>query len=254
MGVYLMIIGFYDMIFEEKYLSYALQWSSSWQCSFCGFLAMLSSELSVLVLVLITVERYRCITANFRVVTPSSAKLNLISVWLLALFIASYPIFFWKNPLKSSSGSWTIFGSSSFYYGSSGGLCFPLHIDEPFNPGQCRLSLGISSNFDRRQSGWEYSSIVFIGINFSAVLIIIFLYLHMFSSIKSDRKFTRPATLAGDAKKKREDMVLAVRFFAIVMTDCLCWFPIVIIKMLAFTSISLNRKHEDLKCHSSQSI
>lgn len=120
MGVYLLTIGSYDSVYEDKYAIHALQWMRSWNCSFCGFIAMLSSELSVLVLALITIERYRCITANFRVVTTSSARWNLLFVWMIALAISSFPLIYWHH--------------HSPYYGSSG-VCFPLHIDEPFGEG-----------------------------------------------------------------------------------------------------------------------
>lgn len=82
------------------------------------------------------------------------------------------------------------------------------------------------------QKGWQFSSVVLIGVNFTAVLVIITLYTRMFFTIKNDRKLTRPAL--PDERKKREDIILAGRFFAIVLTDCLCWLPIVAIKLLAF--------------------
>lgn len=203
MGVYLLTIGSYDLVYQDKYALHALQWTRSWKCSFCGFIAMLSSELSVLVLTIITIERYRCITASFRVVTASSAKITLLVIWMVAIFIATFPLVFWPG---------------SYYSGS--GLCFPLHINEPW---------GV---------GWQYSSLILIGVNLSAVVVIIFLYWRMFYTIKNDRKVTRPA-LPSDRKKK-EDAVLAVRFFAIVLTDCLCWIPIVFIKLLAFTEIPMS--------------
>ena len=125
MGVYLLTIGSYDAVFEDVYAIHALQWSRSWTCSFCGFLALLSSELSVLVLTLITVERYRCITANFRVVTTASARWTLLAVWIAALAISFFPLVYWP--------------SDSSYFGSSG-VCFPLHIDEPFGRGSFRTN------------------------------------------------------------------------------------------------------------------
>lgn len=207
MGVYLITIASYDYVYEDKYSLYALDWSQSWMCSFCGVLAMISSELSVLVLTLITVERYKCITAEFKAVTASSAKINLLLTWLISILLAVFPLIYWKGEP---------------YYGSSSGLCFPLHINEPYN------------------FGWQYSAFVIIGINLTAVILIAILYWRMFSIIKSDRKFARPALPS--EKKKREDAILAFRFFAIVLTDCLCWLPIATIKMIAFTSVTISRK------------
>lgn len=210
MGLYLLTIGSYDMSFDGNYRLNALAWMNSWQCSMIGFLALLSSELSVLILAMITIERYRCIcthSSTFRVVTTFSAKLNLLTAWSVSVLIALYPLVHWSRT-----------GRSAFY--GSNGLCFPLHIDEPF------------------MAGWEYSALIFLGINFPVVLIIIYLYIRMFLTIKSDRKFARPVCL----EKKREDAVLAVRFFFIVFTDCLCWLPIVLVKVLTFFEFEIDCK------------
>ena len=167
MGAYLLTIASYDGVYQDRYAFHALEWTSSWKCSFCGFLAMLSSELSVLVLTLITIERYRCICCDsyfsrVSMVTLSSARVNLIIIWSAAVIIASLPLLIW-GPLVSTPSSLSSLVSGLFstsitsgsgssmnqklvspaastftsqsYYGSSG-LCFPLHIDEPYATGK----------------------------------------------------------------------------------------------------------------------
>ncbi len=138
MGIYLCAIGAHDLAFRDSYRRHALSWMSSWSCTTCGFMAMLSSQVSVFTLALITIERYRCITANIRVVTIFAAKINLAIVWVLAIVLASYPVAYY-----------TTTGDRVFY--ASNGLCFPLHIDDPY------------------MTGWQYSALVFLGINFPAV-------------------------------------------------------------------------------------
>ncbi len=138
MGIYLCAIGAHDLAFRDNYRRHALSWMSSWSCTTCGFMAMLSSQVSVFTLALITIERYRCITANIRVVTIFAAKINLAIVWVLAIALASYPVAYY-----------TTTGDRVFY--ASNGLCFPLHIDDPY------------------MTGWQYSALVFLGINFPAV-------------------------------------------------------------------------------------
>ena len=83
---------------------------------------------------------------------------------------------------------------------------------------------------DAYAKGWQYSALVFLGINLSAVISMLLLYTKMFMILNEDRKSSIP----DHVDKHREDMVLAVRFFFIVFTDCLCWLPIVLIKILAF--------------------
>ncbi|XP_067141420.1 relaxin receptor 2-like isoform X2 [Centruroides vittatus] len=202
MGIYLLAIGSQDISYRDFYNRHAHLWMSSWQCTACGILAMLSCEVSVLILSLITLERYRCIRTNYRVVTVSTARYSLAAVWTFGVILALFPTVLWTS-------------DRSFY--SSNGFCFPLHIDDPYT------------------LGWQYSAFIFLGINFSAMMMIIILYLRMFHIIRRDRQKSRPVML-----KKHEDAVLALRFFFIVLTDCLCWIPIVVIKIIAFSEIVIS--------------
>ncbi|GIY32669.1 relaxin receptor 1 [Caerostris darwini] len=202
MGIYLVAIGAQDLSFRDSYNKYAHAWMTSNACNACGILAMVSSEVSVLILSLITIERHRCIRTNVRVITISGARFCCGVVWIIGFILALIPIFKWSE-------------EKGFY--SSNGLCFPLHIDDAYN------------------LGYQYSAFIFFGINFSAVMLIIFLYASMFITIKRDRESARPVIL-----KKHEDTVLAFRFFFIVLTDSLCWIPIVIIKLLALAGVTIS--------------
>lgn len=139
MGLYLCAIGYADRVYREKYNQKAYDWMSSWPCTAIGFLAMLSSELSLFMLLLITVERYRSFTSKYYNDGMASKSLIYITlVWLVSLVIATYPIAHWSTT-----------GDEVYY--ATNGLCLPLHIHEPFS------------------SGWIYSAIIFVGLNFSAV-------------------------------------------------------------------------------------
>lgn len=73
------------------------------------------------------------------------------------------------------------------------------------------------------------------------MLLISLLYAWMFVIIRGDRQHARPVTL-----KRREDSVLAFRFFLIVLTDCLCWIPIIAIKLAALCKVKISRKLENV--------
>lgn len=222
MGVYLVSIGLNDIGFKDQYLLYAIDWMSSWKCSAIGFLAMTSSELSVLILTVVAIERYRSIAFSSRLLNLNSARLVMILVWVIALCIASYPLLMESSPIFGLSSN-DIFMREALRHGATGyygsnGLCFPLHIDDPYS------------------SGWTYSAFVFLGVNLCAVLVMLILYTRMFFILNRDRSQTRP----GSVDKHKEDVILALRFFFIVFTDCLCWLPIVVIKIIAFTSLTIN--------------
>ena len=58
MGIYLIIIAINDIKYREVYIMYEYHWRHSWQCSFAGFLSTFSCESSVLIVTVITMDRY----------------------------------------------------------------------------------------------------------------------------------------------------------------------------------------------------
>lgn len=160
-----------------------------------GFLAMISCEVSIMILTFMSVERFVCIVCPFGPyqLTARHAYFTLVLIWSTGTLLAAIPLM-----------SWEAFGN---FYGSSG-ICFPLHIHDVY------------------MTGWEYSAFVFLGVNFLAFAVIMVSYCGMFISIQRTRKKT---TLF------KNDMAFAKRFFFIVFTDALCWIPIIIIKLLAFS-------------------
>ncbi|XP_029394006.1 relaxin receptor 1 isoform X6 [Mus pahari] len=61
MGVYLFVIGAFDLKFRGEYNKHAQPWMESVHCQFMGSLAILSTEVSVLLLTFLTLEKYICI-------------------------------------------------------------------------------------------------------------------------------------------------------------------------------------------------
>lgn len=199
MGIYLVIVGMKDVGFKDKYLIHALEWMSSWKCAAVGCLAMTSCEVSVIILTIVAIERYRSIAFATRLLSYNSIRILVAFAWFIAFTLALYPII-----LSNETGETGFYGSN--------GLCFPLHIDDPF------------------ALGWQYSAFIFLGINFIAALAMLIFYTRMFIILNRDRATTSPGLI----DKVYEDKILAIRFFVIVLTDCLCWLPIVAIKILAF--------------------
>ncbi|KAI1294589.1 Relaxin receptor 2 [Halotydeus destructor] len=204
MGVYLAIIGVHDLDFQDNYAHRAFGWMSSWQCTLAGFLAMLSSEMSVFILTLVAIDRYRIITNPYNVVSIKWARGGLTIAWSVAILAAAFPLYEWSD---------TTIG----YYGSNN-LCFPLHVDEPMS------------------SGWQYSAFMVLGVNLTAVISIFCLYCRLFGIVSHNRKTTACISNADG----RERTALAWRFVLIILTDCLCWLPIVVIKIAAFMGVDID--------------
>ncbi|KAG7471240.1 hypothetical protein MATL_G00122280 [Megalops atlanticus] len=204
MGVYLFFVGVYDMKFRGKYNRNAQLWMESGECRALGFLAMLSSEVSVLLLTYLTLEKFLVIVFPFSHLRPGKrlTLLMLASVWALGVLIAAVPLL----------GD-ELFGN---YYGRNG-VCFPLHSDQLEKP-----------------TAKGYSTGIFLGLNLVAFLVIVVSYSSMFCSIY------KTGINATDLRSRlHKDVALAKRFFFIVISDALCWIPIFLVKLLSLLEVEI---------------
>lgn len=130
MGIYLFFIGAFDLKFSGEYNKHAQVWKASIQCQLVGSLAMLSSEVSVLLLTYMTLEKYLCIVFPFSHYGAGKKRTlsMLVVIWLLGFSLTLIP--FW---CKEAFGD---------YYGRNG-VCFPLQSDETERPGARAYSTGI---------------------------------------------------------------------------------------------------------------
>ncbi|KAJ8954185.1 hypothetical protein NQ318_005780 [Aromia moschata] len=122
MGVYLFIIAAADQHYRGVYLRHQYTWRHSYTCSLCGFLSTLSCESSVLILSLVTWDRFVSVTQPLarKQPSPKAAALTLLVLWCLAAVVA-------LAPLSHLAGGY--FGDE--FYGSNG-VCLSLHIHEPY--------------------------------------------------------------------------------------------------------------------------
>ncbi|XP_004680246.1 PREDICTED: relaxin receptor 2 isoform X2 [Condylura cristata] len=204
MGVYLFFIGLFDMKYRGQYQKYALLWMESLQCRLMGFLAMLSTEVSVLLLTYLTVEKFLVIVFPFSNIRPGKWQTSviLICIWIMGFLIAVIP--FWNEDY---------FGN---FYGKNG-VCFPLYDDQTEDFGSKGYSLGI-----------------FLGVNLLAFLIIVSAYITMFCSIQ------KTALQTSEVRNHiGREVAVANRFFFIVFSDAICWIPVFVIKILSLFRVEI---------------
>ncbi|XP_022091156.1 G-protein coupled receptor GRL101-like [Acanthaster planci] len=192
MGVYLLIIAAVDSFYRGHYIIYDKEWRNSGLCHFAGFLSTFSSELSVFSLTIITLHRLLSILFPFRIkdIEYSGAVRVMVVAWLIVIFLAVLPL----------TGV-PYFGN---FYGRSG-VCLALHITRNWPP------------------GWEYSVFIFLVVNFISFATIAASYSVMFVVARRTQKAVNRSRDAntGDA--------MARRMTLIVMTDFVCWAPIILL-------------------------
>ncbi|XP_054611903.1 relaxin receptor 2a [Dunckerocampus dactyliophorus] len=200
MGVYLFFVGVFDVKFRGQYNRKALIWMESTECRTMGFLAMLSSEVSMLLLTYLTLEKFLVIVFPFSGLRPGKRQTGvvLVSIWLLGFVIAAVPLM-----------NEDVFGN---YYGRNG-VCFPLHSDR-----------------QEKATSKGYSTVIFLGLNAVAFLVIVFCYSAMFFCIYKTGMNTG---------RLHREVAVANRFFFIVFSDALCWIPIIFVKLLSLLEVEI---------------
>ncbi len=193
-GIYLITLASVDSYYRGNYIENANGWLNSNLCKFLGVLSTIASEMSVLILCIITSDRLVNIISPF-----SSIKLNMksalmitLGVWTAMLIIAVIPLF----PSSYFQGK---------YYSRSG-VCVSIHLTNEQVP------------------GWEFSVAIFHALNFLVFMYIFGAYAYIYSFIKES------SAASGGGSGKRE-LAAARKMTLIVITDFCCWVPINIMGM-----------------------
>ena len=221
MGVYLVTMASVDVHYRGDYARHDVTWKESKLCTFAGFLATLSAELSMLTLTLITVDRFIVIAINSPTVRLGKhhVKMLLFSIWLFVLLLCLVPCF--DNPYFEN------------FYGQSE-MCLPIPISSerhtkvnylvreiyPSDEMMPVTNLTAQPITTDRPNGWEYSLFVFVGLNGTAFVAIFIMYVWMFFSVKRTRAAARSSQM-------KSDLALARKMIVIVSTNAFCWFPVI---------------------------
>ncbi|XP_022809438.1 G-protein coupled receptor GRL101-like [Stylophora pistillata] len=195
MGIYLITIGVMDAIWAGQYYLHDYSWRSSLLCQITGAIAVLSSEVSLMLISLISADRLKNIVFPFNIdgLTNKAAHALCFIIWIVGFIFAFLPIFgirYFKAP-----------NGGHHYYGRSV-VCIPLQLS------------------DYKAPGWEYSVAVFVGLNLAFVAFVVVAYL----VIVGNRLWVQ----AMSANTQRET-ALAKRVSFIILTDCICWMPVIVI-------------------------
>ncbi|XP_033106141.1 G-protein coupled receptor GRL101-like [Anneissia japonica] len=198
MSVYMIIIAGADQYYRGVYSMFSGAWKSSFLCSFAGAIATLSSECSVFILMLMSVDRAVTIAYPFSNIRFNRKRciITIGITWLAIIFISFLPMF-----SRLSFINIPYFGDN--YYGrQSVCLALPLAGD--------------------RLPGWEYAIAIFLAFNLFGFVVIASSYISMYISVK------RTASRANRSQVRSEEIKMATKMAMIVLTDFCCWFPIIL--------------------------
>ena len=199
LGVYLGFLAVVDIMTYGNFRSKALHWQYSPQCQAAGFIAVLSSELSVYTLTVITIERFITIKYSMYInkqLSVSKAVVIMIFGWIFCIIIALLPIL----RFDTEKG---VFHFSDYTKYS---VCLPFDIPD-------------KSSIAYTPSVVYLSSVLLF--NIIAFVVIVFCYVKIFLSVRGSGAFN-----SGDSR-------VAKRVALLVFMDFACWFPICILALTA---------------------
>ena len=227
MGIYMLIISSADIHFGKYFPAQAEYWRTSKLCKFAGMLAVSSSEASVFFVTLISIDRYTRIAFPYAAhqLRYHSARVISTVLWVLALAIGAVPAIMLRiNP--------------DLYDVSEVCINLPLVrqqvliVDEElyvdlFGQNQTRLVHLATGT----KPSMYFSIAMFLGVNLLCFFIVLFCYVEIFWTVKRTGFTT-------NRRGRDKEIRMAMKMAVIVLTDFVCWMPIIILGILVQSGVT----------------
>ena len=257
MGIYLITTASYDVSFSGFYGEADDEWRSSLKCSVIGSLAVISSETSCFLMVVLTAFRLKNITRAMESLTASSRpwKISIIAAWLFSFFIGIAPIlpqtseyflhsFSYSSPFQN--GTWytdnleqfscrlSALSSKTIQFTGNKIQSIEMFVAGSF-PNDASVKLfgyyGETSVCMPRfyvaygKSSWEFT-LAMMTLNFVSFVFIAVSYFIIYKhSTSSAAKF-------GANRPNNQAVTMQKRIARIIATDFCCWIPICVMAFL----------------------
>ena len=247
MGVYMLIISSADAYYQQYFPSWSNNWRNGPLCTFAGTLSVLSSEASVFFITLISIDRFLAIKYNNRKwrLTKKSTLIVLMCLWSLVLLLSVLPVSFSGVNQKFYDVSEVCIGlpfvRAHRYFNKTFSAAVKIdgNVDITFrNITDYELNYTTDIGFEDTYTdvaegnnpGLYFSIVLFLGINLVCFLFVAVIYAWIFIIVlQSNRRV--------GISRTDQEITLAKRMAAIVVTDFMCWAPIIVIGILVQAAI-----------------
>ena len=227
-GIYMLLIACADIYFGEYFPMQAEEWRSGITCKTAGMIAIMSSEASVFFVTLISIDRFISIRYHYsRLKFRKKASFVVVAIlWITSFTLGVIP--------SSLSGM-----NDKIYDNSHVCIGLPLsrlnefrNVKVEFRSRDCQnltqnelcfIKDFYESHFLGEVNGMYFAVVLFLGLNFICCLIILVCYADIVkTALKSSQRQGRNPQI-------KEQIRLAAKVAAIVLTDFACWFLIIIL-------------------------
>ena len=237
MGIYMLIIASADIYFGSHFPSLTEEWRTGSACKFASFLVLLSSEVSIFLVTLISIDRLVAIVYPFSHFSKKTTIICLLLVWFTALVLSILP-----TAVNNTH--------PDFYKISEVCIGLPLvqkiAYESKYTYAAYEGSESLYTDYPDDQSIYEsdqmtemyqttsvttpnqyFSMAVFLGLNSLCCVVIIISYIAIFVNLK--RKSSR---VSGFLSQSFRDRRLALKMFVIIITNLCCWIAIIVLSIL----------------------
>ena len=229
MGVYMTVIASADIYYGENFPILAESWRSGVTCRIAGAISIISSEASVFFVTLISIDRF--IGISYPMSTKKLGRkltvIIIISTWILSMILGIVP-------------SALAVGEKRFKFYDISHVCIglPLALTKSYStndfikkvtlPGTDALYYRplFTTTYEGLVTGMFFSTALFLGLNCVCYLVILVCYILIFRAVQKSSK------QSGRTVEMAEQIKLTTKVTAIVATDFMCWFPIIILGIL----------------------
>ena len=221
MGIYMIILASADTYYGDEYFRRSEEWRTGLVCKIAGYLGLLASEASVFFITLISVDRLLSVVFPFGQIKlrSRSSKISVGVIWIVSFLVALIPILL--------SGP-----ESNFYDLSDVCMGLPLitrpasyKIETSGVSNQLAFDLPVAKD---SQPAWYFSIAIFLGLNMVCFVSILLCYVAILLSAQKSAKMS-------GRQEVKEEIKMAIKMAALVGTDFLCWFPVILMGILSQT-------------------
>ena len=232
MGMYMVIIAVADMYYGEYFPMQSETWRSGIPCRIAGALSITSSEASVLFVTLISIDRFISIKFPY-----STRKLGRMSTFLISLLTWVFSLITGIVPSVLSGDNFKFYDNSHVCIGlplaltKTYSVTKTTKIVEPENSNLIYPKDTFTTQFTGLATGLYFSTALFLGFNCLCYLIILACYVEIMREVR------RSSKKSGRTREMKDQIRLSMKVAAIVATDFLCWFPIILLGILVQTRV-----------------
>ncbi|XP_071483695.1 G-protein coupled receptor GRL101-like [Diadema antillarum] len=229
MGICLLILAIMDIVISDSYFweGRAEEWRTSSICQAAGFISVLSSETSVFLITIISLDRVICVLFPFseRRLSVKSAHVVVGATWGLALLLSIFAaVLNYLNP--------DAYGLSDVCVGlplirKNSGLISVVDENTLTEIGVVHHKTVAAAS----ESTWLFSIALFLGVNLFCFSVVLIAYIIIFIWVRVTRN------KAGRKDSEGAEIKMAAKMSLLVGTDFFCWMPIIILGILVQSDI-----------------